>query len=82
MAGRSNSQSLAKFLCIRKEVSHCCGFVGESGWRRCCSCAACAFKGVRGDSVKCREQVVTENSGEGDDLFPAAGKGSAQDSYL
>lgn len=29
--GRSNSPSLAKFLCIRKEVSHCCGFVDESG---------------------------------------------------
>lgn len=37
------------------------------------------FKGVRGDSVKCWEQVVTQKSG---DLFPAAGKGSAQDTYL
>lgn len=74
MAGRSNSPSLAKFLCIRKEVSHCCGFVGESGWRRCRSYGACVFKGVRADSEKCSEQLVTQKSGEGDDLFPAVEK--------
>lgn len=79
MAARTNSPSLAKFLCIRKEVSHCSGFEDESGWRGCCSCAACVFKGVRGDSVQCWEQVVTQKSG---DSFPAAGKGSAQDTYL